>query len=210
VRELGNRRIREIAAFAADHHRRRRGRHAELPKQRLGLLVGLQIEPGERDRVAVAKSLRRCASGENRDPMILMPSNPSLKSSVRRVRNAFRHDLPDFRQRVHGLTQRGGRQLQHLATCGRAPGHERGASRQRVHVAREFPGSWNRHLARVPRDCSTISTAPPGRRRRKTRGPLPGTARRRARSGARGPTAKGVYLGPAQPGKAISCSDGIS
>ncbi len=55
MRELGNRRIREIAAFTADHHRRRRGRHPELPEQRLGLLVGLQIEPGERDRVATRK-----------------------------------------------------------------------------------------------------------------------------------------------------------
>jgi hypothetical protein len=35
----------------------------------------------------LAKSLRRCASGENPDPMILMPSKPSLKSRVRRVRN---------------------------------------------------------------------------------------------------------------------------
>src|SRR5260221_11935464 len=40
------------------------------------------------------------------------------------------------------------RNNQHLTTCDRSPGHERGASRQRVHVAREFPGLVNRHLAR--------------------------------------------------------------
>ena len=59
-------------------------------------------------------------------------------------------DFPDVGQRVDGLPQRGGRQLQHLATSGRAAGDERGAPGQRIDIPRELARLVHRHLVRRP------------------------------------------------------------
>ena len=171
-------------------------------RRALSLFVGFQIDPGERIALRVAKSLSRCASGEKRDPTILMPSNPSLNSSVRRVRVPSRSPTsgnasqPDAAPRSSTpAPRRGG-----------ASGH--GEAR---------PGNISTSPVNSPGWCSATGAAPTIARRfrlhpsrttkKKTHGPLPGTRRREVPSIA--PAQRRSHLCPTGPWKAISRSEAI-
>ena len=76
---------------------------------------------------AAAKSRSACADGEYRDPMILTPSKPPSRRSVRRVRNARSTISPISASSFHAAQLGGGRH-EYLARRPHTCHHERGTS----------------------------------------------------------------------------------
>ena len=145
VRELGERGVRTILAFAPDHDRCGRGGHVELAEQRLGAFVGLEVEEFERDTVptrefAEAVRVGRKARADNLDAFEALAEKQRPPREER-----LEDDVAELGILVDRLPERGGTQLQDLAVPGDARRHEGDASGEHVDVAGELLGLVHRH-----------------------------------------------------------------
>ena len=147
--ELGVRGLACPVAVAADHDRRGRWGHVELAQQRVGLLVGLEVDPAERDGVSegeVAQPVRigREARADDLDHRETL-TQEQLAAHEERLEDL----LADIGQLVHRAPELGGVHLQHAAVLGHAGVHDGRAAGEHVDVTGELAGSVHRDDARL-------------------------------------------------------------
>jgi hypothetical protein len=111
--------------------------------------VAFQVDPRNGIAFRVAKSRRRCASIEKRDPTIFRPSKPSLSNSERR-----REGLEDAHELGPLVDRLAKRQRAELgASRPQPPARSRRAhARQQVDVAGELLRSWTTMMCGSPRE----------------------------------------------------------
>ncbi len=120
-----------------DYDGRGGGGHVELAEQRVGLLVGLEVDPAERDRVPdreipQAVRVRAEPRAEDLDDG-KAPAQQQLAPHQKRLDDG----LAQVGQLIDGAAQLAGAQLEHTPGLAGPCGHDGGPAGEHVHVARE-------------------------------------------------------------------------